>query len=127
VFLVTNMMPESEGDGEPVSRSLKHVIFEPGKKIYFLTYPPLTLIHVSHRFTRASKHPQQRSLLTVVSATSASLYQPLRHQRNVCHPVMNRFTRQTLPTISRKHFIMIILYIESFCPQENAQSNDALR
>jgi hypothetical protein len=29
--------------------------------------------------------PQQRSLLTVVSATSAPPFQPLRHQQNVCH------------------------------------------
>jgi hypothetical protein len=28
---------------------------------------------------------QHRSLMTVVSATSAPAFQPLRHQRNVCH------------------------------------------
>jgi hypothetical protein len=45
-------------------------------------------------------------------------FQLLRRQRNVCHPVVNRFTRQTLPTINRKHFFMNILCIESFCPQK---------
>jgi hypothetical protein len=64
------------------------------------------------------RNPQHRSLLTVVSATSAPPFQPLRHQRNVCHPVVNRFTRQTLPTINMKHFLMNILCIESFCPQK---------
>jgi hypothetical protein len=34
-------------------------------------------------------------------------------------PVMNRFTRQTLPTVRRKHFFMNVLCIESFCPQKN--------
>jgi hypothetical protein len=58
-------------------------------------------------------NPQHRSLLTVVSATSA----PLRHQRNVCHPVVNCFTRHTLPTINRKHLCINILCIESFHPQ----------
>jgi hypothetical protein len=33
-------------------------------------------------------------------------------------PVVNRFTRQTLPTVNRKHFFMNILFIESFCPQK---------
>jgi hypothetical protein len=31
------------------------------------------------------RNPQHRSLLTVVSANSAPPFQPLRHQRNVCH------------------------------------------
>jgi hypothetical protein len=55
------------------------------------------------------RNPQHRNLSTVVSATSAS-----RHQRNVCHPVVNRFTQQALPTLNRKHFPMISLCIESF-------------
>jgi hypothetical protein len=31
------------------------------------------------------QNPQHRSLLTVFSVTSAPLFQPLPHQRNVCH------------------------------------------
>jgi hypothetical protein len=50
------------------------------------------------------RNPQHRSLLAVVSATSAPPFQPLRHQRNAYHPVGNRFTRQTLYTVNRKHF-----------------------
>jgi hypothetical protein len=66
-------------------------------------------------------------LSTVVSTTPASPFQPLRHQRNVCHPVVNRFTRQTLPTVNRKHLFMNILCIQSFCKQIKAQQNAALR
>jgi hypothetical protein len=63
--------------------------------------------------TCASK-PAHISLLTAVSATSSPPFRPLRHQRNICHPVLNRFTRQTLPTVNRKHFFMNILCIGSF-------------
>jgi hypothetical protein len=33
-------------------------------------------------------------------------------------PVVNFFTRQTLPTVNRKHFFMKILRVESSCPQK---------
>jgi hypothetical protein len=89
-----------------------------GKNIYFSTYPLPTLIHLSHLYS-ARRKPQHKSLLTVVSATSALLFQPLRRQRNVCHRVVDRFTRQTLPTVNRKHLFMNILRIESFCAQQN--------
>jgi hypothetical protein len=87
------------------------------KNIYFSTYPP------PKRYTYpitlpVLRNPQHRSLLTVVSATSAPPFVPLRHRRNVCHRVMDRFTRQTLPTANKKHFFMNILWIESFCPQK---------
>jgi hypothetical protein len=73
------------------------------KNIYFSTYPPPTLIHFSQHFTSAS-NPQHRSLLTVVSAISAPPFQPLSHQwNNVCHPNLNRFMRQTLPTVNKKY------------------------
>jgi hypothetical protein len=61
---------------------------------------------------------QHRNLLTVVSATSTPPFQPLRHQWNVCHPVVNRFMQQTLPNINRKHLFMNILCSESFWPQK---------
>jgi hypothetical protein len=54
------------------------------KNIHFSTYPPPTMIHLSHRFTKKSK-PADGSLLTVVSATSAPPFQNLSHQRNVCN------------------------------------------
>jgi hypothetical protein len=65
------------------------------------------------------RNPHRRSLLTSVSATSAPPIQPLRRQRNVCHPAVNRFTRQTFPTVNRTHFFINILCIESFCPQRS--------
>jgi hypothetical protein len=53
-------------------------------------------------------------------STSAPPIQPLRHQLNVYYAVVNRFTRQTLPTIKRKYFYMNILWIELLCPQKMA-------
>jgi hypothetical protein len=91
------------------------VIFKSENSIYFSTYPPPTWIHLSHCFASASKHG---SLWTVVTATSAPPSQPLRHQRNICHPVMNRFTRKILPILNRKHFFKNILCIESFFLQK---------
>jgi hypothetical protein len=64
------------------------------------------------------RNPPHRSLLTVVWATSAPPFQPLRHQRNVCHPVVKRFMPQLLPTVNRKHCFMNIICIESFWPQK---------
>jgi hypothetical protein len=46
------------------------VILEPGKSIYFSTYPPPTLIHFLYHFPSASK-PAAQKILTVVSATFA--------------------------------------------------------
>jgi hypothetical protein len=61
---------------------------------------------------------QHRSCLTVVWGTSTPPFQPLHHQWNVCHPVVNHFTRQTLPTINSKHLFMNTVCIESFSPQK---------
>jgi hypothetical protein len=72
------------------------------------------------------RNPQHTSLLAVVSTTSAPPFHPLRHQRCVCNPV-NRFTRQTLPTVNTKYFFMNTLYIEHFCPQKWTQQNASLR
>jgi hypothetical protein len=75
------------------------------KKISFTNIDTLNIALPMHR------NPQHRSLLTVDSATSAPHFQPLRHQRNVCHPVVNCFTRQTHPG---RNFFVNILCIESF-------------
>jgi hypothetical protein len=64
------------------------------------------------------RNPQHRSLLTIVSPISEPPFQTLRHQRNVCHPVVNRFTRQTLSAVNRKYFIMNILCNEPLCTQK---------
>jgi hypothetical protein len=55
--------------------------------------------------------PQDGSFSAVVSATSAPPFHILRHQQNIFHPVVNRFTRQSLPTVNRKHFSVNIFYI----------------
>jgi hypothetical protein len=84
-----------------------HVILESEKKA-------LISWHILHQHwypcpTALSVHqkPQHKSLLTVVSATTTPPFQPLCHQRNICHPVVNCFTRQTLPPVYRNHFFLI--------------------
>jgi hypothetical protein len=72
------------------------------------------------------RNPQHRSLLTVVSATSAPPFQPLRHQRNFCHPAVNRFTRQTLPTVYRKHFFMNIFALSPFAHKKSTSERCSL-
>jgi hypothetical protein len=47
-------------------------------------------IHHQHWYTcpislPVRRNPKHRSLLTIISTTSAPQFQPLRHQRNVCH------------------------------------------
>jgi hypothetical protein len=67
------------------------------------------------------RNPQHRSLLTVISATCAPPFQTFRHQRyfaTFLDPVMNRFTREILPTVNRKHLYMNILCTECFGPQK---------
>jgi hypothetical protein len=60
------------------------------------------------------RNPQPHSLFTFVSAISEPSFQLLRHQRNFCRPVVNRFRRQTFPTVNRKHFFMNIFCTELF-------------
>jgi hypothetical protein len=60
------------------------------------------------------RNPQHISLLTVVSVISTPPFQPLHYKRNVCCPVVNRFMRQTLPTVNRKHFFVNILVLSPF-------------
>jgi hypothetical protein len=94
------------------------MIVEPGKNICFSRHILHQHWHTCPIALPLRRNPQHRSLLIVVSATSAPPFQPLHHQRNVCHQVVNRFTRQTLPTANRKHVYMNIRHIESFCPQK---------
>jgi hypothetical protein len=70
------------------------------------------------------RNPQHRRLLTVVSATFAPPFQLLRHQRNVCHLVVKRFTRCKFPTVNRKYFLMNITYIDAFC-QQNKRTTES--
>jgi hypothetical protein len=93
------------------------VIFEPGKNIYFSTYPPRTLIHFSHRFTSASKPAALKSFdccLSYFRTWSGIICDFRTSLREFLDLVVNRFTRQTLPIVNRKHFFMNIFCIESF-------------
>jgi hypothetical protein len=68
------------------------------------------------------RNPQHRSFFIVVSVTSAPVWVIIcdfrTSLREFLDPVVNRFTRQTLPTANRKHLVMNIPCIESFCPQK---------
>jgi hypothetical protein len=96
------------------------MIFEPEKK-YFWTYPPPTLIHLPHRITSASKPAAYKSFdccLSHFRTCSAVICHFQTYFREFLDPVVNRFTRQTLPTVNRKHLFMNILCIESSCTQK---------
>jgi hypothetical protein len=91
------------------------VIFETGRKknIYFPIYPLPTLIHLSHHFTSTSKPvfwllsqplPYFRLNFFVISEISATFL----------NAVLKRFTRQTLPTVNRKHFFMNVFALSYF-------------
>jgi hypothetical protein len=101
----------------------KHIIFEPGKNIYFSTSSPPTLIPLSHLFASASKPA------AAVSAISAPPFQPL-HQRNICHvsrsscePLYMTNTSQ----LNRKYFFKNILLHSILLPTKNAQYKAALQ
>jgi hypothetical protein len=49
--------------------------------------------------------------------SSDIIYEFLTTLREFLDPGVDRFTRQTLLTLNRKHFFMNILSIETFCPQ----------
>jgi hypothetical protein len=77
----------------------KYIIFERGRNIYFSAYPPPTLIHLSHRFSSASKPAVYKSFdcclshfRTSVSTFSSSLK---------CLP---RFSTQLGTALRDKHF-----------------------
>jgi hypothetical protein len=97
-------------EGEPVNitngyRTLKNVIFKTGKNIYFSTYRPAELVP---------------SLYQCVETRSIEVFwlpsQPLRFiicnfrtsSREFLDPVINSFTRQTLPNLKSKYFFINI-------------------
>jgi hypothetical protein len=74
------------------------------------------------------RNQQHRSLFLVASSTSAPPFQPY-HQRNVFHPVVKHFTRQTLPNRKQETFLYEHPLQWSLLPMKknNAQQNAALR
>jgi hypothetical protein len=70
---------------------------------------------LSYRFISASKPlPHLSFNLFVLSGKFAT----------ILDPVLNRFKRQTLPTVNMKHFFMNILCIDPFV-RKKAQDNAA--
>jgi hypothetical protein len=101
------------GEREPCDHKFIPCLYNPECRIQWnrlgWTVKKITYRHIHHQHFHTfpialpvCRNPQHWSLLIVVSATSAPSFQPLRHQRNVCHPVVDRFTRQALPTVNRK-------------------------
>jgi hypothetical protein len=108
-------------EAESVNRSqvgIKHVTFEPEKKnSWRILHQNWYICSIALPVRRNPQHisfllsqplPHLRFNLFVISETFASFLGPM----------VNRFTRQTLPTINRKHFFMNILCTESLYPQK---------
>jgi hypothetical protein len=115
---------------EPVNRSqmdIKHKTCDIRtwkQRHLFLDISPPTLIHLSHLFTSAW-NPQHRSLLNVVSATPAPPFQPLRHQRNVCHvsrPTYEPFFATDTSHHTQETFLYEYPLHNSFCPQKQTHN-----
>jgi hypothetical protein len=93
------------------------MVFELGKNIYFSTYPPPTLIHLSRRLTSASKPAAEKSFdyclsdfrTSVLTSSSSEKRLPL-----ICLPL------DATDTSRRKQGIvfMTMLCTESFYPQK---------
>jgi hypothetical protein len=70
------------------------------------------------------RNPQHRCHLTVLSHIRTSVYTSSPSAKHLppwgqfLDPVVNRITRQTLPTVNRNHFFMNTLYVESLCQQK---------
>jgi hypothetical protein len=89
------------------------MIFETDEKKYFSTYPPPTLIHLSHRFTRASKSTTEKSQsLTHLVGPHLRLSDVLeRISRPNCEPLYATNTSHR----KQNTIVIAILCIVSFC------------
>jgi hypothetical protein len=104
------------------------MIFEPGKIINFLTYPPPTLIHLSQHFTSVSKPTTYKSFDYCLSQF-APPFQPLCHSETLpC------FLTQLWTALCNKHFPLYIGNIRYECPlhqvllsTKNTQQNAVLQ
>jgi hypothetical protein len=87
------------------------VIVESEKKTYFSTYPPLTLIHLSHRFTGVSKHAAQKSFEYYLSRFRTSVSSSSSSSK-FCHvslPSYESLCTTYTSTVNTKHFFNNIL------------------
>jgi hypothetical protein len=117
-------------DGESVNRSQmdirrKTCDIRSWRKYLFLDITSTNIDTFFHRFNSASKSTAQKSSDCCLSHsfTSVSTSSSLRKYIN---QVLNRFTRQTLPTVNRKHFFIHILCIEPLCPEKRTHKRTLL-
>jgi hypothetical protein len=108
----------------------KNMIIEPGKKHSFRDISSNntdTLVLLLYQRSKPRTLSPAARLLLTQSQQGDLVGQHLRIS-NVLDPVVNRFTRQTIPTVNRKHFFKNIFCIESIRPQKkNAQQDAPLR
>jgi hypothetical protein len=107
--------------GHTLIYHVKHVIFESRENIYFSTYPSQTLIRMSHHLTSASKSIAQKSFdccLPHFCTWSGIVCDFRTYLKEFLDPIVNSYTRQTLPSTNGKHFYMNILCIGSFCQKK---------
>jgi hypothetical protein len=102
-------------------QDVKRVIFEPQKKSLFLD---ISFANTNTLVLSLYQCFEIRNIEAYDCSLShfARPLQLLRHQRNLCHPVVNRFTRQTLPTIHLTHSFLNVLCIELFFPQKKTHN-----
>jgi hypothetical protein len=95
----------------------------PEKNIYFSTYHPPTLIHLSYLFTSASKPAALKfwPLSQPLSHLRFNLFVTIETFATFLDPIGNCFMQQTLPTLNRKHFFMNILCTKSFRTQKRTR------
>jgi hypothetical protein len=74
------------------------------KQHLFLNIPSTNTDTLVHRFTNASKPTAYKSFW-LLSQPLPCLFQPLRHQRSVCHPDVNHFTWQNTSHRKQETFL----------------------
>jgi hypothetical protein len=93
--------------GIQLLQNLERLIFEPKTTFISQLFSTITAILALSLLHCVEIHCIE---VAVVSAPPVQLFR----QHNVCHLVVNRFTRHT-STVDRKHFFMNIFCIESYC------------
>jgi hypothetical protein len=105
------------------------VIFEPGKNVYFSTYPPPTLLHLSHLFTSAWKPVAWKSFDCCPAAELLLSHSPQGDLVGYHLRLSNVFDRISRPSCellyatdtshrNQENFFMNIICTEYFCPQK---------
>jgi hypothetical protein len=85
---------------------IKRVIFESGKEHLSLDVSSANIDTLGPSLCQGVEPRRIEVFLIVVLATSTPPFQPLPSSAKRLSPRLNRFTRQTLSTVIRKHFFI---------------------